>query len=254
MTALKKYEPNYDLSAGLTYLLKSLNEWFTSEQILNLVSTGQIPLTTALYRDHFHFEYAYKLKAVSDWIKNKIASAQVFEEPAIKGSKSEWYLLREEEIFGPLCLDEITELKTSKAFGPEDLFFAPSRDLVLNAQNIGAGHNEPSIHEKFFFNRKETRAKANWLANVKYKGAVYTGVTLDVSLCSVSLYLKESLVVGEIVKLDMTASSDNQFLSVEAEVVTAVPSGDGTRCGLKLVNLSEAMKKSLRNFISGARN
>jgi hypothetical protein len=233
-------------------------------QILAGVESGALLLTDPAYTDGFRFVYAYQIETVRAWLKSQVETFSFCDEDRLNQAKSsdaeEWYVLRGDvaaEVFGPLSHKRLAELKRARALEATDTLIAIQSRLRISACDFESRptdteHASPSEENpSFYLNRRSKRVKLSCIAILKNSENEFAarGVTLDISLRDITIYLKTPLTPGQTFHLRLEDSGAALDISTDAIVVSAILSGDGARCGLRFTKVDRDALSALRHYI-----
>ncbi len=191
----------------------------------------------------FQTDKVYQAPEVAAWLSQELTefSADVSLDllRRFDAQQCAWYLQRQDEIFGPMALNDLSELKTTGALRTGDLCFSLQMRLRAQIDDLpmpktdDAGISETEL----FFNRRQPRTLLQHVVTLKNPVNVIEAMTMDVSVHSSAIYTTTKLKAGDRYQVQFSGfGGEAGLINSEAVVVNVQPFGDGYRCGLTFVN------------------
>jgi sterol desaturase/sphingolipid hydroxylase (fatty acid hydroxylase superfamily) len=184
----------------------------------------------------------YQAPEVAAWLEKEIAAypGEVGLDLLMRfdAQQCAWYLKRENEIFGPMSLKDLSELKRSEALRAGDLCFSLKWRLRAQPKDLPMSlAADPAAAPELFLNRRHPRTNLQRMVTIRTSSASLRAMTMDVSPLSSAVYVKSRLRAGDRLRLDFDSFGQDESFSTEAVIVNVQAFGDGFRCGLMFINL-----------------
>ncbi|MGZ3722856.1 MAG: sterol desaturase family protein, partial [Bdellovibrionales bacterium] len=210
---------------------------------------GRRRLCDPVHAEQMQSPLVYEAAGVLEWLDARIA-AMVSSEAEHTGG--EWYLQRESQIFGPMTIEDLGQLRTKAAIRTGDICFSILENARIDLPRLTL-QAKPRSASPIFFNRRNPRSLFQSVVTVVAQGTSSRAMTLDVSAQSASIYLKIPLGLGEQVGLEFMGTGNSSTLQTQAVVVSVYPHIDGYRCGLKFIKLERRAAIRWTAYIGNSR-
>lgn len=224
----------------------SWNDYIYDEKVNEWLFLFEFPELTEVFNKSFKTPPQSKLREVNNYYEERV-----------------WYILKQNENYGPFCYLDLIQMLQSKTLFEHDFLwrqgrpawkrlsqleeFSPDRlKEVFKTISEDATHEK---HEQVFFRRRHVRAKYDCELLVHDQQSVYSAKSLELSAGGASFSTHEvEFGVGDQVYLHFKPGTDVPPFNAVCKIV----SKSGSIYGVSFVHVSTATKDSIEKFAKRA--